>query len=104
MLASGFRKGREFERRWCSSVRIVSPSHLSLQTNPHEFKSTLTATVLDRFRRSVETWGTGGQELLEQLKVGIVGLGSVGALAAEAMGRMGVRRLVLIDMDRVELT
>ena len=96
------RKGREFERRWCSSVRIVSPSRLSLQTNPHEFKSTLTATTLDRFRRSVETWGTGGQELLEQLKVGIVGLGSVGALAAEAMGRMGVRRLVLIDMDRVE--
>ena len=96
------RKGREFERRWCSSVRIVSPSHLSLQTNPHEITSTLTAPALDRFRRSVETWGTGGQELLEQLKVGIVGLGSVGALAAEAMGRMGVRRLVLIDMDRVE--
>ena len=96
------RKGQDYERRWCSSVRIVSPSHLSLQTNPHEFKSTLMGTALDRFRRSVETWGTGGQELLEQLKVGIVGLGSVGALAAESMGRMGVRRLVMIDMDRVE--
>ena len=96
------RKSQDYELRWCSSVRIVSPSHLSLQTNPHEFKSTLMGTVLDRFCRSVETWGTGGQELLEQLKVGIVGLGSVGALAAESMGRMGVRRLVMIDMDRVE--
>ena len=96
------RKGRNYERRWCSSVRIVSPSHLSLQTNPHEVQSNLTGPVLDRFRRSIETWGTGGQELLEKLKVGIVGLGSVGALAAEAMGRMGVRRLVMIDMDRVE--
>ena len=97
------RKGRDFERRWCSSVRIVSPSHLSFQTNPQDFKSTLTGATLDRFRRSVETWGTGGQKLLEKLKIGIVGLGSVGALAAEAMGRMGVRRLVMIDMDRVEL-
>ena len=41
--------------------------------------------------------------MLGRLKVGIVGLGSVGALAAEAMGRMGIRRLVLIDMDCVEL-
>ena len=96
------RKGQEFERRWCSSVRIVSPSHFSLQTNPHEFRPTSTGRVLDRFRRSVETWGIGGQELLEQLRVGIVGLGSVGALAAEAMGRMGVRRLIMMDMDRVE--
>ena len=96
------RKGREYERRWCSSVRVVSPDHLSLQTNPHFLRPKGTKSSLERFRRSVEAWGVGGQELLGQLKVGIVGLGSVGALAAEAMGRMGIRRLVLIDMDHVE--
>ena len=96
------RRGTNYERRWCSSIRIVSPNHLSFQPNPHFFQSETTRSSLDRFRRSVETWGIEGQELLGQLKVGIVGLGSVGALAAEAMGRIGVQRLVLIDMDRVE--
>ena len=96
------RKGRDYERHWCSSVRIVSPNRLSFQGNPHFFHSGTRRSSLERFRRSVEAWGAGGQELLGQLKVGIVGLGSVGALAAEAMGRMGIRQLVLIDMDRVE--
>ena len=96
------RKGRSYECKWCSSVRILSPDHLSFQANPQLSHSRMTKSSAARFRRSVEAWGIKGQELLGQLKVGIVGLGSVGALAAESMGRMGVRRLVLIDMDRVE--
>lgn len=96
------KKGRDYERRWCSSIRIISPSHLSFQANPHHFDSDMDKSSLERYRRSVEAWGLENQALLGQLKVGIVGLGSVGALAAEAMGRMGVRRLVLIDMDCVE--
>ena len=96
------RTGSDYERHWCSTVRIVSPDHLSLQTNPQFLHCDSTPPNLERFRRSLEAWGVTGQELLGQLKVGIVGLGSVGALAAEAMGRIGIRRLVLIDMDRVE--
>ena len=96
------RKGTSYERRWCSSVRIVSPNSLSVQTNPHFSTPGATKLSMERFRRSVEAWGVEGQEFLGKLKVGIVGLGSVGALAAEAMGRMGIQRLVLIDMDRVE--
>lgn len=96
------REGSGYERHWCSTIRIVSPRHLSIQRNPHMPGGTTSSHLLERFRRSVETWGIAGQELLNQLVVGIVGLGSVGALSAEAMGRMGIRRLVLIDMDRVE--
>ena len=96
------RKGSDFERHWCSTVRIVSPDHLSLQSNPHLLHPKSTLTSLERYRRSVEAWGVAGQELLGQLKVGVVGLGSVGAIAAETMGRIGIRRLVLVDMDRVE--
>ena len=96
------RNGADYERRWCSTVRIVSPDHLSFQANPQLLHHDETPQSLDRFRRSLEAWGLAGQELLGQLKVGVVGLGSVGALAAETMGRMGIRRLVLIDMDRVE--
>lgn len=96
------RKGTDYECNWCSTVRIVSPDHMSVQVNPHLRHSENSNVSLERFRRSIEAWGVAGQDILSQLKVGIVGLGSVGALAAEAMGRMGVRRLVLIDMDRVE--
>ena len=96
------RNDSNYEPHWCSTIRIVSPDHLSFQTNPHFFRPGIAAPALERFRRSVEAWGIAGQEMLGRLKVGIVGLGSVGALAAEGMGRMGIRRLVLIDMDRVQ--
>ena len=92
----------DYERRWCSTIRIVSPRHLALHTNPQLFEAPGSSVDVERFRRSLEAWGTTGQELLSQIKVGIVGLGSVGALAAETMGRMGVGRLVLCDMDRIE--
>ena len=95
------RKGSDYDCQWSSTVRIVSPEHLTFQTKPHSVCPD-SAVALEGFRRSVEAWGVAGQELLGQLKVGVVGLGSVGALAAEAMGRMGIRRLVLIDMDRIE--
>ena len=96
------RKGSNYERHWCSTVRIISPDHLSFQSNPHLLYPKSTMTSLERYRRSVEAWGIAGQDILGQLKVGVVGLGSVGALAAETMGRIGIRQLVLIDMDRVE--
>ena len=96
------RRDSDYERHWCSTVRIVSPEHLTLQANPQLHDPDGPSSPLERFRRSLEAWGVAGQERLGQLKIGIVGLGSVGALAAEAMGRMGIRQLVLIDMDRVE--
>jgi hypothetical protein len=51
----------------------------------------------------VAAWGTDAQAKLELVRVGVVGLGSVGALVAEALARMGLPRITLIDFDRVEL-
>lgn len=96
------RNGSEYERHWCSSVRIVSPKRILLHINPQIAEADERESNFERYRRSIEAWGVAGQDIIGQIKVGIVGLGSVGALAAEAMGRMGVRRLVLVDMDRVE--
>ena len=90
-----------YKRQGCSTVRIVSPAHLSVQSNPYIVHADKGELASDRFLRSMEAWGAAGQETLSRLKVGIVGLGSVGAIAAEAMARMGIRRLVLIDMDVV---
>jgi molybdopterin-synthase adenylyltransferase len=40
---------------------------------------------------------------LARLHVGVVGAGSVGALVAEALARVGVERITLLDFDTVEL-
>lgn len=53
--------------------------------------------------RTVAAWGDAAQAELEQVRVGIVGLGSVGSLVAESLARMGLGRITLIDFDRVEL-
>jgi len=43
-------------------------------------------------------------EHLRNLHLMVVGLGSVGSFAAEALARMGVGELTLVDSDRVEPT
>ena len=40
---------------------------------------------------------------LARLHIGVVGAGSVGALVAEALARVGVERITLLDFDTVEL-
>lgn len=53
-------------------------------------------------RRTFDTWGPVAQSDISRLKVGIVGLGSVGCIVAEAIARIGVAKVVLIDPDSVE--
>jgi hypothetical protein len=52
--------------------------------------------------RTTSAWGDDIQHQLEELHIGVVGLGSVGSIVAEALVRMGIRRLSLIDFDAVE--
>ena len=87
-----------YERRWCESVRVVGDR--------------LRVTYADRVRpapkpkieltRTLSSWGPRVQSDLARLRVGVVGVGSVGCLVAEALARMGVEEIVLIDFDVVE--
>jgi molybdopterin/thiamine biosynthesis adenylyltransferase len=90
--------GRSYERHWCAIVRVVG-TRLGV---------TYAAEVLprpafqDMFRRTVSVWGPDAHANLARLRVGIVGLGSVGALVGETLARMGLTRFALIDFDHVE--
>lgn len=53
--------------------------------------------------RSVSAWGPAAQADLGRLRIGIVGVGSVGAIVGEILARSGVGEVVLLDFDRVEL-
>lgn len=54
------------------------------------------------FDRQARLFGAVGQQALSRAKVAIVGLGGVGSVLAELLGRLGVGTFVLIDPDRAE--
>lgn len=87
-----------FERRWTPVVRSVGKrleSHFADHLVPEpDFK--------DLFRRTVTVWGENNHADLARLRIGIVGLGSVGSIVAETLARSGFGNLVLIDFDTVE--
>jgi tRNA A37 threonylcarbamoyladenosine dehydratase len=59
---------------------------------------------LHRFSRTELLIGADGLEKLKNSSVAIIGLGGVGAYAAEALCRAGVGRLALVDFDDICLT
>lgn len=53
------------------------------------------------YDRQARLFGDRGQAVLAEAKVAIVGVGGVGSLLAEYLGRLGVGRFVIIDPDRI---
>lgn len=53
------------------------------------------------FARQALIFGSVGQELLREMRVGIVGAGGVGMLVVQALGRLGVGQFVIVDPDQV---
>lgn len=56
------------------------------------------------YDRQVRWFGDRGQELLDRMKVGVIGGGGVGLPLVTMLSRLGVGELVVIDPDRVEPT
>lgn len=90
--------GRSHKHVWCAIVRVIETrlrvTYADEVHPPPAFR--------EMFRRTISVWGPEAHADLTRLRVGIVGLGSVGALVAETLARMGMTRLVLVDFDRVE--
>src|ERR1041385_4232991 len=89
--------GRSYRRHWCANVRVVG-SRLDVAFADEVLPR---PGFRDTFRRTLAVWGSEAHARLARLRVGIVGLGSVGALVAEILARMGLTRFTLIDFDYV---
>lgn len=89
---------RAFVRRDVATVRVVG-RRLQLTFHPRLLPTpaSLAAQVA-----TVSVWGAAHQADMARLRVGIVGLGSVGSIVAEALSRIGVSRFVFIDHDDIE--
>ncbi len=90
--------GREYSRTYCDKVRVVG-SGIHLSNNPNLGSPTFRSK---RLRRTLDTWGRECQGVLASLRIGVVGLGSVGSIIAETLARIGATNILLIDADRVE--
>lgn len=89
----------EMRRRWCEKVRVIGPSRCVMHHNDALAPPAARRRVL---ARTFDSWGSDAQAMISRLRVGIVGLGSVGCIVAEAMARIGVADMLLVDPDRVE--
>lgn len=93
------RVGRgQFEREWCGTARVVGDDFgvtFMEQLAPKP-------TFKEALKRTYSAWGVEKQAMLSRLHCGVVGAGSIGALVAEALVRMGVETVSLIDFDKVK--
>lgn len=89
---------RTYSREWCENVRVLGEGGM-LTTfcdevlPPPQFREEL--------KRTISAWGGRAQQMLARLCVGVVGIGSVGAIVAECVARMGIQHIKLIDFDTV---
>lgn len=93
------RHGRRMRHHWGGKVCVVGPRSYKVHFNNSITKTPLRKEVL---KRTFDTWGHESQNMIAHLKIGIVGLGSVGCVVAECVARIGIAQVTLIDPDRVE--
>lgn len=87
-----------YERKFAATVRVVGKkldiSYFDRLRPRPKYKNI--------YKRTVTVWGEENHARLARLRVGVIGLGSVGSMVAEALARMGIERYVLLDFDEVQ--
>lgn len=61
-------------------------------------------TINPIYDRNTRLFGELGQEIISELKVGVIGLGGGGSLINEWLARLGVGHIVAIDFDKIDYT
>ena len=89
---------RRFERLEARTVRVVGRD-LRITFHPTDRPSEPTEALGE----TLTVWGRKAHDHLVRARFGVVGLGNVGSLAAEAASRAGLARLTYIDHDGLEV-
>lgn len=78
-------------------LKKLTPNSASQRGNQKRFSS-------EFFSRQIRFLGEAGQRILSHLSCAILGSGGTGSLIFEALLRLGVEKLILIDPDRIEVS
>jgi len=79
---------------------VIGPRRLRLTAVP----DTHYGAVDPRFNRQVRLFGAQGQAVLGKCRVAIIGVGGVGILLAEYLGRLGIGEVIVVDPDFIDPT
>lgn len=83
-----------------TNISVLYPDSLQiLQNINYNKKRKLKKTFFDR---QTKITGHTAQEIIENLDIGIVGLGGTGSSISEQLVRVGIRNLRLVDFDKFE--
>lgn len=93
-----FYRKQEICKKWANSVRVAGPK-FKIYFNDNLLP---TEKPNNKTIRTVNIWGEETHNNMSRLKIGIVGLGSVGSVVADMLARMGVSDFTLIDYDEVK--
>ncbi|HEY6000543.1 MAG TPA: ThiF family adenylyltransferase [bacterium] len=89
---------KQYRRVWAQSVRVVG-----VNLKSHFCDKVLKPPIHQPSQaRTISAWGSDVQADIARLKFGIVGLGSVGSIIAEALARTGIQRILLLDYQTIE--
>jgi hypothetical protein len=90
---------RRYQRHWCETTRVVG-SRLAMT---YDDRALPPPALRPELVRTVSAWGQAPQATLARLRIGVIGAGSVGFIVAEALARMGIAHIRLMDFDAVEV-
>lgn len=79
-------------------VSVVGPALLRLTPDRHDEHGELSA----RFDRQARLFGSAGQRILQDLRIGVIGAGGGGSMLVEQLAHLGVGELVVADFDAVQ--
>ncbi len=96
---SGRTYPKPFKIRWCSEIRVVG-KNLKINFHP-EFYPRCAPTK--KQIRTTSVWGDSKQNDIMRLRVGIIGVGSIGSAVGEILARMGSKKILLMDYDRIKI-
>ncbi len=88
-----------YQRLDAINVRVVGPKQTAISFHP---RLAPPPPPQPSQQATVSVWGGQTQADLARIRVGVVGLGSVGSLVTEALMRTGISDVVLIDHDLIE--
>lgn len=103
LLAGDSVKGRVWRKDFNHPISISEIIIIGNTIRKFKKSKTKTSKSLENlYNRQILAFGSVGQKLVQDTKVGIVGIGGTGSPIAEQLIRLGVNDLVIIDKDILE--